>query len=300
VPEEPKKPVEAQGTSKDITPPPPQKPMDLIHEVNSLDDLKDVPVKEPDPIEMVWDQGGQVCRMKVVVKRPGKTSSAYAALRLEYLAARRKAETPIFDTPNAVARYPDEGLHNRLLRQKCIVSPAFLNNEGIEQSDVLPPEFWASLDLKLMPIAGLDGDFFYDWESLQTHKDFLVRQFELLAKSEGSSLTKSSNDAPTPEERSTTPDSLPTTNGHGNSPSSDVPSGSGTLSGSGSPPQRWQEKSSEPQPIPSSGNSSVKPPLPPVTSVSRSSQMDASASSSARTSRNRMQVRTVPKQSSPK
>lgn len=269
--------------------------MDNVREITSLDDLKDLPVKDPDPIEMVWEQGGKICRMKIDVKRPGKTPSDYASLRVEYLHAKRKAETPVFDTPNGLARYPDEGMHNRLIRERCIRSPAFLKNEGIDKSDVLAPEFWAGLDLKLLPVAGIDGDFFYDWETLQTPKGFLLKQIESLAKLEASSRTKSLNDVPIPPQaRSTTPSSRPTTNGPGRPDSSEGSSDSKTPSGSDSPlPPSPTPNSSHPPTRPLD-TSSVSAPSSPERSASPTSPMEEKKYGSDPTSPQRkMKVKTI-------
>lgn len=230
--------------------------MPAVVEVTSLDDLKDVPVQPLDPIEVVWTQGGKLCRMKVQVKRP----SDYEGFPVAYMQSKRDAETPVWK--DKAKTFPHEGAHNRLLRQETIVAPEFLKDEGIEKSGKLEPDFFAQLHRRLLLIAGVDGDFFADWAQMRLPKASVLRLAESLAGSEESSPTKSSNAAAPPPVALTPVASPTTTESPGKESSPSASSDSGTTSGSAPPSPASPAPASPRRRTLSSATSSESPPSP--------------------------------------
>lgn len=228
-----------------------------IVEVTSLDDLEGVPIVEPDPLEVVWTQGGKLCRMKVVVKRPAD----YEGFPTAYMATKREAEMPAWK--DKVRTFPHEGAHTKLLRDETIVSPAFLKEDGIEKSGKLDPDFFAQLHRKLLLVAGVDGDFFADWAQMRLPKAAVLRLAESQSGSEDSSPTKSSPDAAPQTDVSMPPVLPPTTTSPGKEVSSSAPTASATTSGSASPPPASPPRVSPRRRTLTSATSSGSPPSQP-------------------------------------
>lgn len=209
----PEVPASDQNAPGETAPPPIE-----VEDVSSLTEIVEAAQEappRPEPIKLVWDlppsekhPRGRIQRLTIETRFPN--DAWLLGIRFQTELKQKIRETKTDEKGNTVLAHPLADLE--ALCKEVVVRPTWLHNESALQKlkETMPSPTFAELRRKLMLTAGLDGDFFADYQRLTVPQTLLLSALES-ASGSGSTLPPSTptgqgNSSPGP---STTGDAAP-------------------------------------------------------------------------------------------